>query len=82
MNLKSDRVLSLREGRIINVNDFRKEFIDKSSQIEKLWHFSLVNVQDPLELSHNVSANVGKASLSKMRWKLTFVFYDNHSIIF
>uniref|UniRef100_A0A1I8BG96 PAP-associated domain-containing protein n=1 Tax=Meloidogyne hapla TaxID=6305 RepID=A0A1I8BG96_MELHA len=49
-----------------------KEFVDKSSEIEKRWRFSLVNIQDPLELSHNVSANVGKASLSKMRWKLTY----------
>ncbi|KAL7074539.1 hypothetical protein ACQ4LE_006349 [Meloidogyne hapla] len=72
LNLKSDRVLSLREGRIINLNDFKKEFVDKSSEIEKRWRFSLVNIQDPLELSHNVSANVGKASLSKMRWKLTY----------
>ena len=77
MNLKSDLVLLLQEGKIIKVNDFKKEFLDKSPEIEKRWRFSLVNIQDPLELSHNVAANVGKASLSKMRWKLTLVFFLN-----
>nr|CAD2182772.1 unnamed protein product [Meloidogyne enterolobii] len=72
LNLKSDLVLLLQEGKIIKVNDFKKEFLDKSPEIEKRWRFSLVNIQDPLELSHNVAANVGKASLSKMRWKLTY----------
>ncbi|CAK5076465.1 unnamed protein product [Meloidogyne enterolobii] len=72
LNLKSDLVLLLQEGKIIKVNDFKKEFLDKSPEIEKRWRFSLVNIQDPLELSHNVAANVGKASLAKMRWKLTY----------
>nr|CAD2168980.1 unnamed protein product [Meloidogyne enterolobii] len=72
LNLKSDLVVLLQEGEIIKVNDFKKEFFDKSPEIEKRWRFSLVNIQDPLELSHNVAANVGKASLAKMRWKLTY----------
>uniref|UniRef100_A0A914M7Z1 RRM domain-containing protein n=1 Tax=Meloidogyne incognita TaxID=6306 RepID=A0A914M7Z1_MELIC len=72
LNLKSDLVVLLQEGEIIKVNEFKKEFFDKSPEIEKRWRFSLVNIQDPLELSHNVAANVGKASLSKMRWKLTY----------
>ncbi|KAF7638715.1 hypothetical protein Mgra_00001797 [Meloidogyne graminicola] len=84
LNLKSNKVLSVREGRIIDINDFQKDFLIKSSKIQKHWRFSLVNVQDPIELSHNVASNVGKSSLSKIRWKLSYAIsilkqYNNNN---
>jgi tRNA nucleotidyltransferase (CCA-adding enzyme) len=69
--LKEDRVITLREGRIFKVKEFKEKYVDSGDQRNgKFWRFSEVNIQDPLELSHNIAANVSRESLAKLRWKV------------
>uniref|UniRef100_A0A183CHI6 Pex2_Pex12 domain-containing protein n=1 Tax=Globodera pallida TaxID=36090 RepID=A0A183CHI6_GLOPA len=70
--IKENRVISPRDGRVFEKDEFRLRYVAEDKRIEKKWRFSLVNVQDPLELSHNVAANVGKAHLASLRWKMMY----------
>lgn len=66
--IKEDRVLCLREGKVLEAKEFREKYADQMPK----WRFSAVNVQDPLELSHNVGANVSKESVGRLRWKIMY----------
>jgi len=57
-------VLSVRNGRLYKIDEFKEEFKGKVADNFK---FSLVNVQDPIELSHNVTANVSSDFLKTLR---------------
>ncbi|KAL3124692.1 hypothetical protein niasHT_001529 [Heterodera trifolii] len=70
--IKESRVIAPRDGRMFGLDEFKSLYVDEDKRIEKKWRFSLVNIQDPLELSHNVAANVGKQSLASLRWKVMY----------
>lgn len=58
-----------RDGRILDRNEFKDRYLEGDKRIEQRWRFSLVNLQDPLELSHNVASNVGHQYIALLRWK-------------
>lgn len=57
-------VLCLKHGRTYTVDEFKEEFKGKVAGDFK---YSLVNIQDPIELTHNVTSNVSEHYLKKLR---------------
>jgi hypothetical protein len=57
-------VLSIRNARLYSLDEFRHEF---QGTVADNFKFSLVNVQDPIELSHNVTSNVSAEFLKTFR---------------
>lgn len=57
-------MLSVRHGQVYKPDDFMNAFDDRVKEEFKL---SLVNVQDPIELNHNVTQNVSEHYLKLLR---------------
>lgn len=57
-------VLSPRNGRIYTQEEFKEEFKGKVADEFK---FALVNIQDPIELTHNITYNVNQNYLKNLR---------------
>ncbi|KAI6244132.1 Speckle targeted PIP5K1A-regulated poly(A) polymerase [Aphelenchoides fujianensis] len=58
-------VLCIRDGRVYKTDEFKTSPLFLPH--EAAFKFSLVNVQDPIELAHNVTANVSKHYLCLLR---------------
>jgi hypothetical protein len=57
-------VLSVRHGQVYKPDEFMDVFDDR---VKEGFKFSLANLQDPLELDHNVTQNVSEDYLTLLR---------------
>uniref|UniRef100_A0A914CNL4 Uncharacterized protein n=1 Tax=Acrobeloides nanus TaxID=290746 RepID=A0A914CNL4_9BILA len=67
--INEDKVHSVRDARIYTTNDFYEVHCKADKRIEENFKFSLVNIQDPIELSHNVGSNIIKHYVALLRRK-------------
>ncbi|KAI1730603.1 zinc-finger of c2H2 type domain-containing protein [Ditylenchus destructor] len=72
--VQDEKVHCIRDGIVYSTkDDFMKRFTDEDdSKILENFKFGLANVQDPIELTHNVAANVSKTYISLLRQRIMF----------
>ncbi|KAI1706368.1 speckle targeted PIP5K1A-regulated poly(A) polymerase [Ditylenchus destructor] len=73
-NVQDEKVHCIRDGIVYSTKtDFMKRFTDEDgSKVLENFKFGLANVQDPIELTHNVAANVSKTYISLLRQRIMF----------
>uniref|UniRef100_A0A914QJF5 Uncharacterized protein n=1 Tax=Panagrolaimus davidi TaxID=227884 RepID=A0A914QJF5_9BILA len=67
--IKENSVVSLRDSKIYDWEEFWINAATIDARITEKFEKSFINVQDPLELSHNVCASVGRPVIGLLRRK-------------
>uniref|UniRef100_A0AC34GR26 RRM domain-containing protein n=1 Tax=Panagrolaimus sp. ES5 TaxID=591445 RepID=A0AC34GR26_9BILA len=67
--IKENSVVSIRDAKIYEWEDFWVNAATIDARITEKFEKSFINVQDPLELSHNVCASVGRLVIGLLRRK-------------
>lgn len=62
---------SICSGLVYSKEDFL-HVISADERIVKNFKFSIINVQDPIEWSHNVASNISKQNVQALKIKLAF----------
>jgi len=70
--LKEDQVVCIRDGELYSWNEFEGHANRMDDRILEKFERNVINIQDPLELSHNVAGSVGRKLLSLLRTKCNY----------
>ncbi|KAE9550157.1 hypothetical protein FO519_006644 [Halicephalobus sp. NKZ332] len=77
--LKEDSVFSIRDARIYHWDEFEKNASQLDNRILDNFERNVVNLQDPLELSHNVCGSLGRKCLSLLKRKSNYALAKRKS---
>lgn len=72
--MRNSNVYSISNAQIFSKTEFCDKY-QSEPNIIKNFKFMLVNVQDPIELSHNVASNVSRNALIRFRKTLMFSIF-------
>lgn len=68
---------SIYDGKLFSKSEFEQKYLSKISDLDPIqkFKFALANIQDPIELSHNVASNVSRNALVRFRKALMFSIF-------
>ena len=70
--MKEDQVICIREGKLYSWDEFEEHANRMDDRILDKFERNVINIQDPLELSHNVAGSVGRKLLSLLRTRCNY----------